>query len=104
MTAGSPPLARGKLSFFSTLSLFLRITPACAGKTLSSSSQMFSKRDHPRLRGENQFDELKAENEQGSPPLARGKLTSRLCRQDSHRITPACAGKTTTIVAGLLSP
>ena len=50
---GSPPRVRGKPAFNLTASSNVRITPACAGKTLSGSSWRFSPRDHPRVCGEN---------------------------------------------------
>ena len=55
MQLGSPPLARGvpRVAMFS-FSVF-RITPACAGSTLSVLEQIPKFWDHPRLRGEYDF-------------------------------------------------
>ena len=93
---GSPPLARGKPP-----SPLLRcsrdgITPACAGKTLHVALMDVANKDHPRLRGENVRPLENLVIFQGSPPLARGKLSADEWRLLEGRITPACAGKTRT--------
>ena len=71
-----------------------RITPACAGKTPRRDLERRAQRDHPRLRGENQPVDTQRKHREGSPPLARGKLTKSRINYVIHRITPACAGKT----------
>ena len=71
---GSPPLARGKLLQHEIVHAFLRITPACAGKTSLSDTDK--------------------EHALGSPPLARGKHVVCGIISYFNRITPACAGKT----------
>ena len=91
---GSPPLARGKLLQLPTQQELLRITPACAGKTIMSSNASSLIKDHPRLRGENLLLSFLTSNLVGSPPRARGKSPSRLKCSLPSRITPACAGKT----------
>ena len=91
---GSPPLARGKLTHRYASSRSSRITPACAGKTISVKSTKRLTRDHPRLRGENVLLSAHLCQLSGSPPLARGKLTTLPKPFGSRRITPACAGKT----------
>ena len=35
----------------------------------------------------------------GSPPHVRGKVTRRTCARTEPRITPACAGKSKTVLA-----
>ena len=50
---GSPPLARGKQIKAFCMGKILRITPACAGKTIDFSIIEECYEDHPRLRGEN---------------------------------------------------
>ena len=90
---GSPPLVRGK-----ALKLFIgvcdvRITPACAGKRLSSFSSSPKYRDHPRLCGEKKSVIVGASDDKGSPPLVRGKVPTAKPRFVFFRITPACAGK-----------
>ena len=91
---GSPPRVRGKLARIAHVALSSRITPACAGKTFQYIKQINSKRDHPRVCGENlliyQFYLLNL----GSPPRVRGKLVERQAAITRERITPACAGKT----------
>ena len=49
---GSPPLARGKVLFSFLVPFPYRITPACAGKSLSRCNGAFLCGDHLRLRGE----------------------------------------------------
>ena len=49
---GSPPHARGRPSFTKYTSTYLRITPACAGKTQRFLQPFSPTRDHPRMRGE----------------------------------------------------
>ena len=48
------------------------------------------------MRGENYVVVAGGWNDQGSPPLARGKLTDKQKKQVKYGITPACAGKTNT--------
>ena len=71
-----------------------RITPACAGKTVSSETGSFFLRDHPRVCGENIALPLSDFQKAGSPPRVRGKLSGTLESIRPRRITPACAGKT----------
>ena len=49
---GSPPHVRGKV--YGRLDIFsvVRITPACAGKSLRYGRGEFAAQDHPRMRGE----------------------------------------------------
>ena len=72
----------------------VRITPACAGKTLSGRPHGLLQRDHPRVCGENAGTSSTTRETLGSPPRVRGK---RRWGDDFARkcgITPACAGKT----------
>ena len=50
---GSSPLTRGKPFVRLSLSLYMGIIPAHAGKTSNLAWQVFQPRDHPRSRGEN---------------------------------------------------
>ena len=50
---GSPPHVRGKLQCKTGTRLLLRITPACAGKTIGADSLASYREDHPRMCGEN---------------------------------------------------
>ena len=51
---GSPPRVRGKRTGAARWTKRPRITPACAGKTLESSSTRAACGDHPRVCGENE--------------------------------------------------
>ena len=53
LSRGSPPRVRGKPELNLNWKLFLRITPARAGKTFSSHSIFLLSEDHPRACGEN---------------------------------------------------
>ena len=73
---GSPPLARGTVS-----------------------RRYRSRRnggDHPRLRGEQLGDVYKMPGGLGSPPLARGTVKTKIADILIARITPACAGNSTS--------
>ena len=76
---GSPPLARGRLE-------------AC--KDLPANVA------HPRLRGEDCIFVSQQHWFWGSPPLARGRPLYTSTRPSNLRLTPACAGKTTTYLLG----
>ena len=93
-TRGSPPRVRGKLELNLNWKLFLRITPACAGKTNDEEGKGLIQKDHPRVCGENVPFSLFGTRNLGSPPRVRGK-PGQFCHTLSLcRITPACAGKT----------
>ena len=49
---GSPPHVRGKAGFAMYLDVSARITPACAGKRLTSMPPWTAVWDHPRMCGE----------------------------------------------------
>ena len=91
---GSPPHARGRPYPLLTPYLPGGITPACAGKTTSSSPKAASTEDHPRMRGEDRTTPRDGEGWEGSPPHARGRLPRPARETMEGRITPACAGKT----------
>mgnify|MGYP001645061355 CR=1 FL=1 len=74
--SGSPPHARGRLNFLADAKDVARITPACAGKTVSTT--------------------LNVQDSPGSPPHARGRPSGESRRGHRPGITPACAGKTTS--------
>ena len=71
------------------------ITPACAGKTLFVGIKIKSRRDHPRVCGENPSFFRLPSCIPGSPPRVRGKRVCAGIRCRASGITPACAGKTT---------
>ena len=85
---------RGKHRFTSIQHTGVRITPACAGKTVPFVKQRKCKEDHPRVCGENQTCDDLCTHNQGSPPRVRGKPRRTEQGVRHGRITPACAGKT----------
>ena len=91
---------RGKPSIQSMYSEQRRITPACAGKTVFLRSSDTAVPDHPRVCGENCSAVSCHSSACGSPPRVRGKPQSSRCTLSRDRITPACAGKTTSIWNG----
>ena len=90
---GSPPHARGKDRLFACVLYRNRITPARAGKRAGLCPLNLHSRDHPRTRGEKQFNAVSAEAVEGSPPHARGKVSTGTNGSTGGRITPARAGK-----------
>ena len=70
-----------------------RITPACAGKSLSDLYYYASERDHPRVCGEKDHRARARTTRIGSPPRVRGKVAYLLEDNSRDGITPACAGK-----------
>ena len=91
--AGSPPLTRGKVISSGFSKYFRRITPAYAGKRFLRRLCRSCRRDHPRLRGEKKAESDDFWSVLGSPPLTRGKASSRCSSPSTIRITPAYAGK-----------
>ena len=91
---GSPPRVRGKLPVYFNQLIFIRITPACAGKTVADTPKASAREDHPRVCGENFHVKPIAIVRIGSPPRVRGKPYNRIVKNKGVRITPACAGKT----------
>ena len=100
---GSPPLARGKGRFCCFFLALLRITPACAGKRVYILRTCTLLRDHPRLRGEKAKCRFYKIFAPGSPPLARGKVSSGIHSSQMRRITPACAGKSFYLLSSCFS-
>ena len=90
---GSPPRVRGKVVLPYFENRRLRITPACAGKSLPLSWLYYCARDHPRVCGEKPISTLAPLPVLGSPPRVRGKDSLTITFMGSIRITPACAGK-----------
>ena len=70
---GSPPRVREKPSFKSQTTPKIRITPACAGKTVSASLNLRLHEDHPRVCGKNLNVARDVKSELGSPPRVREK-------------------------------
>ena len=95
---GSPPLARGRRNFIRFILPVKRLTPACAGKTYQMGGRRAYTKAHPRLRGEDYPGITTICFDEGSPPLARGRLSSVHLLCETLGLTPACAGKTLKIV------
>ena len=94
MIEGSPPRVRGKHAINDGRARKVRITPACAGKTMRSGRNSSSTGDHPRVCGENYYGSSTYDSAEGSPPRVRGKPAIAVLEGVEVGITPACAGKT----------
>ena len=70
---GSPPHVRGKGLVGFELDIRIRITPACAGKSLSPAPEKALPGDHPRMCGEKSISLCLWNTFPGSPPHVRGK-------------------------------
>ena len=70
---GSPPRVREKRYQYIGSSIRLRITPACAGKTIKEAPIRVFFWDHPRVCGKNFFGYLQWFMSSGSPPRVREK-------------------------------
>ena len=90
---GSPPRVRGKAHLHYNCRRARRITPACAGKSVSARRICRSFQDHPRVCGEKRGDYVNRFSLRGSPPRVRGKVSLVPWKTPFVRITPACAGK-----------
>ena len=97
---GSPPRVRGKVLAKVCIGVYLRITPACAGKRATSLHTGPTPRDHPRVCGEKSATRSGPCGAWGSPPRVRGKDSVRYAIDETARITPACAGKRALEVCG----
>ena len=83
VSLGSPPRMRGKAKCAPLQCGFYWITPAYAGKSLTSRRQSLTSRDHPRVCGEKRRTPHGRLRNQGSPPRMRGKVHGSARR--SHR-------------------
>ena len=90
---GSPPRVRGKVTIIRHISMVDRITPACAGKSMTQSAAAQCWWDHPRVCGEKSPCPRIRQRRSGSPPRVRGKGQKLRAGPCYSRITPACAGK-----------
>ena len=90
---GSPPRVRGKVTKKIFIGLGRRITPACAGKSVTKIARPEVCKDHPRVCGEKPIRFGCLVWGGGSPPRVRGKVLAVLPLVNELRITPACAGK-----------
>ena len=67
---------RGKAQAVDWTELFIRITPAYAGKSVAQAALNLIMRDHPRLCGEKSPLWYNSRRGEGSPPPMRGKGTA----------------------------
>ena len=81
VVAGPPPRARGELGSPRRVCVRIGTTPACAGRTSSCSSSTRVRRDHPRVRGENNAASTTVTYPTGPPPRARGEHRFELVEQ-----------------------
>ena len=77
--------------------------PAHAGKTPGMDTTSHCVSAHPRSRGENGIGTRLIRGIRGSSPLTRGKPLLSWAGFSVLRLIPAHAGKTTTVVGGVLS-
>ena len=94
MVRGSSPLTRGKPARCVLRGASSRLIPAHAGKTWASRWSLWSRRAHPRSRGENMISTKGTAKSEGSSPLTRGKRPPRSPRGGVCGLIPAHAGKT----------
>ena len=92
MANGSPPRVRGTGRRPCNLAGCHRITPACAGNSLSTFLNFLEYEDHPRVCGEQPNYPPAPNPAKGSPPRVRGTVADALGVVANLRITPACAG------------
>ena len=90
---GSPPRGRGKAHLWIIHQIFIRITPAWAGKRKPHLHKKGCTWDHPRMGGEKRLNDGDFENGKGSPPHGRGKVVQPPAGLRPAGITPARAGK-----------
>ena len=88
---------RGKVLEMGTQILGGRITPAYAGKRTLTCCTSPAWEDHPRLCGEKEPIEPRELRIPGSPPPMRGKAEHFPTEIKRHRITPAYAGKSSSL-------
>ena len=93
---GSPPRVRGTDAHLVTTQPLKRITPACAGNSFMKRLARPLKRDHPRVCGEQVNLGHHIGPQEGSPPRVRGTADEAVEMVMERRITPACAGNSTT--------
>ena len=93
-TVGSSPRMRGTRRRSSGLHAVPGIIPAYAGNTNYPIFSACNRRDHPRVCGEHDFDQLAGFRRQGSSPRMRGTPGGRAVGRCHPGIIPAYAGNT----------
>ena len=96
---GSSPRVRGKRGLTWNQLPLGRLIPACAGKTGVKIRYSTFRPAHPRVCGENSLGNVEAVRRSGSSPRVRGKRTNRQALFPAHGLIPACAGKTSVLIA-----
>ena len=96
---GSPPRVREPLKPLMLARSVFRITPACAGTTIQQPHKRRRARDHPRVCGNHSASLVQYVLMTGSPPRVREPPVEDHVVAELQRITPACAGTTTALVA-----
>ena len=91
---GSSPCVRGKHAAYAQSRGNSGLIPACAGKTLTRTHDIWLPPAHPRVCGENTGLPVGSASPSGSSPRVRGKRRNRSRAQRVHGLIPACAGKT----------
>ena len=100
---GSPPHARGRLDDGRTVAPPIRITPACAGKTLLCDFPQRVGEDHPRMRGEDVEPKAISISSKGSPPHARGRRVSLALAHMTYPDHPRMRGEDSNARTGIVS-
>ena len=98
---GSPLRVQGKVHSLVRRSSKMRITPACAGKSLNSGRQLTIRQDHPCVCREKLTLPTLPRILLGSPLRVQGKGVVFIILSFPFRITPACAGKSVYTVLHL---
>ena len=96
---GSPLRVQGKVTAFLRAKFLPRITPACAGKSNVFFDVQTTAWDHPCVCREKCLCGVIVDNTRGSPLRVQGKAFADFLITPEHRITPACAGKSTPFTA-----
>ena len=92
--AGSSPLSRRILAGRIWVIMLFQIIPALAGNTRRCRPFSWTRRDHPRSRGEYFTGASVILKPEGSSPLSRGIRAESCNGAGAHRIIPALAGNT----------
>ena len=102
-TRGSPPRVRGPLLALPLVERGGRITPACAGTTGRWCPPPGWGWDHPRVCGDHAVALVATMSKWGSPPRVRGPRPIIGGEPYPLRITPACAGTTSSVLLARMS-
>ena len=94
VSGGSSPHTRGALAAACVSAWGRRIIPAYAGSTHTTPTRHARQRDHPRIRGEHDFQVVLLWADKGSSPHTRGAHVVGAGRAAASGIIPAYAGST----------